>query len=82
MMNDFDENIEYDEIEVRFGLQFFQELDHDVRDDIKELSEHYACDQGFDHHFEYFWLKFTPQAWFMLNCHRPDLVRHFAGKSL
>ena len=73
------DNQEYQEVEVRFGLSFFQELDDEVREDIKELSEQYAYDQGYDHYLEHFWLKFTPQAWFMLVCHRPDLIRHFLG---
>jgi hypothetical protein len=79
-MDNIEDDTEYEEIEVRFGLQFFQELDDDIRDDIKELSEQYAYDQGFDHNFYYFWLKFTPHSWLMLNCHRPDLVRHFVRK--
>lgn len=68
---------EYQEIEVRFGLEFFQTLDDDTREDIKELSLRYAYDQGYDHDFEYFWLKFTAGAWFMLNCTRPDIISHF-----
>lgn len=72
-----EDNTVYEEIEVRFGLQFFQELDDDIRADIKLLSEQYALDQGYDHNFDYFWLKFTAHSWFMLTCHRPDLLRHF-----
>ena len=71
------DNTEYQEVEVRFGLEFFHNLDDATKEDIKELSERYARDQGFDHYFEYFWLKFTADAWFMLNCTRPDIVNHF-----
>lgn len=79
-MDNIDNNAEYEEIEVRFGLEFFQELEDDIRADIKLLSEQYAYDQGYDHNFDYFWLKFTASAWFMLTCHRPDLVRHFVRR--
>ena len=73
-------NTEYEEVEVRFGLDFFHNLDDDTRADIKELSLRYAYDQGYDHNFEYFWLKFTAGAWFMLYCTRPDIVSHFRRK--
>lgn len=54
-------------IERRISQHRWNDLDEDEQHRIKSVVREYANDFGFDFEFEYYWMRFTPEAWLMAN---------------
>ena len=65
------------EVEVRIGRYVWEEMTEEQQAAVKKLSQRYAYDFGYDWEFEFFWLKFTPENWLMINLHDQELIKHF-----
>ena len=54
-------------IEHRIDQWRWQEMDANLRADIRSIIRHHAADVGYDHTFDYYWAKFTEQGWLLAN---------------
>lgn len=65
------------DVEVRIGRHIWEEMTEEQQAAVKELSQRYAYDFGYDWQWEFFWLKFTPENWLMINMHDAELINKF-----
>ena len=65
------------EIEIRIARYAWDDMSADKQGAIKQLSQQYAYDIGYDWEFEFFWLRFTPENWMLLNIHDQELIGQF-----
>ena len=65
------------EIEIRIARYAWDDLQEEQQQAVKQLSQQYAYDFGYDWEFEFFWLRFTPENWLLLNLHDQELISQF-----
>lgn len=65
------------EIEIRIARYAWDDMQEEQQQAVKQLSQQYAYDFGYDWEFEFFWLRFTPENWLLLNLHDQELISQF-----
>jgi len=64
-------------IDLRIGRHHWDLLDELQQADIKQMAEQYARDFGYDWDWEFFWLKFDEEQFFLMNLEHPHLLKYF-----
>ena len=65
------------EVEIRIGRHIWEDLTEEQQGAVKQLSQQYAYDFGYDWQWEFFWIRFTPENWVMVNVKEPQLIQKF-----
>ena len=65
------------EVEVRISQHIWQMLSEEQQAAVKTLAQQYAYDFGYDMHWEFFWIRFTPENWVLVNVKEPELLDQF-----